>query len=616
LQSAIQNAATSTITTKQRKSVMSKLYDVLKTTHEQLEADNDSDSSDADDNSSSNSKRIDAEILHALAQHIECSQYAAASDTTTYSDTNTLVTRWQYIAEQFLTQLYRPVHTAGKKRKHCAVYVAKPYWTPLRNKYAGKHVRWLIKTVDDNPEFVPTLMNGSILKEWLPGDTANHDTAIYKGRFRLDDHCDNADDYIDDELWENEVRDAIRLFNKCHNQDSEQHDDSSDTDTDAMEIESVSDFNDANDAHNDAHNGAEHGCDTMDSNAAANTDGDHNGCKTLGNDEHRDSHNYDTDTQSNAAVGDDTEHDCNDGAYYDDTIDTDHAADHNGMLTDDSTHSSAASNATCEAVADTIVRDVANSTSSTTADNDDDMSENSTTTADSVGATAAAAATDKPAATVDNTNQSTSNTAVDNHDDMFERDTTTAAGATTAGTAATAAADTDTPVPDTINNTTDDTTDGAQHHTGCTGVTHNNNTTSSSSQTDVMARSVEVIVIKDEEDDTTTTYNSTTSKATGAQSNINTSNYDMDTKSKIFDLEQCAGDVIRQSGVRQCIQDILLNAFRGVRDPDTSPDTAGIKPLLTNERALIVELKELIRKSDAPHEITELFGDRLFDCFI
>jgi hypothetical protein len=109
-------------------------------------SDSDSDTSDTD----SNTQPIDDQMLQALVQHIECSQYAAASDTTTaYNYTDTLLSKWQYIAEQFLTQLQQPMQTAGKKRKHSAVYVAKPQWTPLRNKYINKRETSISTSVCD-----------------------------------------------------------------------------------------------------------------------------------------------------------------------------------------------------------------------------------------------------------------------------------------------------------------------------------------------------------------------------------------------------------------------------------------------------------------------------------
>jgi hypothetical protein len=142
-ESVIMKVATSTITTEQRKSVMSKLHNLLQTLQQQLDDNNDDIDSDAD----SNFQAINDKTLRALIQHIECSQYNAATDTTAYNDNDTLLSKWQYVAEQFLTELQTPMVDAGKgrERTHSAVYVAKPQYTTLRNEYADAQVRWQIE---------------------------------------------------------------------------------------------------------------------------------------------------------------------------------------------------------------------------------------------------------------------------------------------------------------------------------------------------------------------------------------------------------------------------------------------------------------------------------------
>jgi hypothetical protein len=87
---------------KQRKIVMTKLHYTMR----QLQH----------HDSSSNANTIDDQLLQWIVQYIEYSQFRAATDVHMYSNSDTLVTRWQWISQQFIAELQLATTAAGKRK--------------------------------------------------------------------------------------------------------------------------------------------------------------------------------------------------------------------------------------------------------------------------------------------------------------------------------------------------------------------------------------------------------------------------------------------------------------------------------------------------------------------
>jgi hypothetical protein len=96
-------------TMKQRKSVMTKLHYIVK--HLQHHG-------NSSNNSSSNSGVTTGyeDVLHWLVQYTEYSQFRAATDINMYSNSDTLVTRWQWISQQFIAELQLATTAVGKRK--------------------------------------------------------------------------------------------------------------------------------------------------------------------------------------------------------------------------------------------------------------------------------------------------------------------------------------------------------------------------------------------------------------------------------------------------------------------------------------------------------------------
>jgi hypothetical protein len=383
-------------------------------------------------------------------------------------------------------------------------------------------------------------MNGTILKDWLPSNTALNDAAIYKGRFRFDNDED-SDCYIDDELWEHEMDSAIQLFNEYQEQNTEHNgdiDNGIDADNDDIEIVSVSDFNDINDAHDDADNGF----DVTDTGTGA-------GC-------------------SGVNTADDSEHTANNN------VTQDHSSD---------AHNTAAAAAGTDAQnADNFTEDNDEKMFETDDIIADTIADTSTTTADAAPAVASAADTDTSGSDVVNdSNNSTSNSSNDD-----------------------------------IKNALIDLTD----HDGSVSDTETtllNGTSSSSSSSkkppkDVSSSNMSCAVAPSHDASTATnSYRSTYSRTSGTV--IDRHNYDYAALCAIYNLQKAARTLIKHSSVRPAIQKVLENAFRQIDQPDSCVGTAGTNGgLYDNETQVIDDLNEIISASNAPDEIKELLGQRLF----
>jgi hypothetical protein len=96
-------------TMKQRKSVMTKLHYIVK--HLQYHA-----NSSSTNGCSSDISSVDDDVLHWLVQYIEYSQFRAATDINMFSDSDTLVTRWQWISQQFIAELQLAATVVGKRK--------------------------------------------------------------------------------------------------------------------------------------------------------------------------------------------------------------------------------------------------------------------------------------------------------------------------------------------------------------------------------------------------------------------------------------------------------------------------------------------------------------------